>query len=69
MPNIALPKAVKPLGFFREVTDELKKVVWPTKDETVRLTGIVIGISIIVALYIGAADYIFTLLLGLIIKR
>lgn len=69
MQNVALPKLVNPLNFFNEVRDELKKVVWPTKDETIRLTGIVIGISVIVALFIGAADYIFTMLLGLIIKR
>ncbi len=69
MQNVALPKKVNPLNFFSEVKDELKKVVWPTKDETIRLTGIVIGISVVVALFIGAADYIFTMLLGLIIKR
>ena len=69
MQNVALPKRVNPLNFFSEVRDELKKVVWPTKVETIRLTGIVIGISIVVALFIGAADYIFTMLLGLIIKR
>lgn len=69
MSNVILPKSVNPLTFLREVQDELKKVVWPTRSETIRLTAIVIGISVVVAVFIGIADYVFTILLGLIIKR
>ncbi len=69
MQNVALPKGINPLTFFNEVKDELKKVVWPTRSETIRLTGIVIGISLAVALFIGAADYIFTILLGAILRK
>ncbi len=59
----------KPLSFFGEVKSELSKVVWPTKEETIRLTGIVIVISIVVGLFIGSLDYLLTMLTGLIIKR
>ena len=34
--------ATTPVNFLREVRDELKKVVWPTRDEVIRLTGVVI---------------------------
>jgi len=41
------------------VTDlmgELKKVTWPTRENTIRLTLVVIGISLIIGLYIGIID-------------
>lgn len=60
--------ATTPVNFFKEVKDELKKVVWPTRAEVVRLTSIVILVSIGVGLFLGLMDYIFTGLLGIIIK-
>lgn len=57
-----------PVTFFREIYDELKKVVWPTRAEIVRLTGVVILISVIMGLYIGGLDYIFTQAIQAIIK-
>jgi preprotein translocase subunit SecE len=43
-------------GFFGDLMEELKKVSWPTRAQTVRLTLIVIGISLIIGLYIGIID-------------
>jgi len=48
-----------PVRFIREVIAELKKVTWPTRAETIKLTVIVIAISLIVGLFIGALDMIF----------
>jgi preprotein translocase subunit SecE len=56
-----------PRAFLQETYDELKKVVWPTRDEVVRLTIIVIFISVAVGLYIGGLDYVFTKLMGLLL--
>jgi preprotein translocase subunit SecE len=61
--------ATTPVGFLKEVRDELKKVVWPTRDEIIRLTGVVILVSVIVGLFLGATDFILTKLIGLIIAR
>lgn len=62
--------ATTPANFLREVLDELKKVVWPTKEEVVRLTGVVILISVGVGLFLGGADFILTKLIELlVIKR
>ncbi|MEA3354982.1 MAG: preprotein translocase subunit SecE, partial [Patescibacteria group bacterium] len=47
---------------------ELKKVVWPTKKEVVKMTGIVIAVSLIVGSLIGGLDLFFTKIIGLIIK-
>ncbi|CAN5144012.1 hypothetical protein BH11PAT1_BH11PAT1_2000 [soil metagenome] len=45
-----------PITFIQETREELKQVVWPKRTETIRLTGIVIIISITVALYISGID-------------
>jgi len=57
-----------PVKFFRETYDELKLVKWPTRQNVINLTGVVILISILVGLYIGGLDYLFTKLTELIIK-
>ncbi len=60
--------ATSPITFLKEVQDELKKVVWPTKDEVIRLTGVVILVSLIVGLFLGGADFVFTKLMEVFIK-
>jgi len=45
--------------FFKEVRTEMKKVNWPTRQELLRYTLIVIGASVIVAAFLGALDYLF----------
>jgi preprotein translocase subunit SecE len=60
--------ATTPIAFLTEVRDELKKVVWPTRDEIIRLTALVVIISLIVGFFLGGLDYIFTKAMALIIK-
>lgn len=57
----------KPIRFAKEAISELKKVVWPTKKQVVRLTLVVIVVSVIAGLLMGGMDFIFTKLLALII--
>jgi len=57
-----------PTVFLKEVRGEMKSVSWPSKQETTRLTGVVIGISLIVAIFIGILDFLFTNLITLVIK-
>ena len=52
-----------PVVFLKETYEELKKVVWPSRPDVIRLTGIVIFISFIVGLYIGTLDFVFTTIL------
>ncbi|MBI3631603.1 MAG: preprotein translocase subunit SecE [Candidatus Staskawiczbacteria bacterium] len=42
--------------FFKEVKTELYKVTWPTKNETLRYTVIIIGLSLIFAVFFGGFD-------------
>jgi len=51
---------MKVLDFLNEVKVELTKVVWPTRDQTIRLTFIVILITVMVAFFVGGIDYILT---------
>lgn len=60
---------IKPLAFFKEVKAELLKVSWPSKEQTFKLTLIVIGISIVVGLFVGGLDIFFTKITELLIKK
>jgi preprotein translocase subunit SecE len=53
-----------PITFLRQTYDELRKVKWPTRAEAIRLTIVVIIISLGIGLYIGALDYLLTKLMG-----
>ena len=50
--------------FLKEVGTEMKKVNWPTRQETIRYTLIVIGVSVVVAAFLGSLDLLFTFLLN-----
>ena len=45
--------------YIKESIEEMKKVTWPTKKETYHYTILIIGISLSVALFLGALDYGF----------
>lgn len=66
--SVGLAAKVKPLVFLKEVQTELKKVDWPKKDQATRLTLIVVGISVLTAVFLGGFDFFFTKLMALIIK-
>ncbi|MEK7633470.1 MAG: preprotein translocase subunit SecE [Patescibacteria group bacterium] len=56
------------INFATDVIDELKKVTWPTKSETIRLTAIVIIVSLIIGLYVGIIDILLAKGLEIITK-
>ena len=43
--------------FLKEVKIELKKVVWPTRKDTIASTSVVIILVIIIALFLGLVDF------------
>ena len=55
------------LKFIGEARGELKKVSWPTRQMTIRYTGIVIVASLAVGMVIGGIDYLFTKILERVI--
>jgi preprotein translocase SecE subunit len=46
---------------------ELKKVAWPTRETVIRLTLLVLGVSIAVGIYIYSLDRVFNTLLNLVL--
>jgi preprotein translocase subunit SecE len=54
--------------FFNDVYVEMQKVAWPSRDELMGSTAVVIIMSLIMAIFIGAVDRILNLLIGTLIK-
>ncbi len=50
-------------GFLQETRQELRHINWPTRQEATRLTAFVVILSIALAVFLGAFDYIFTFIL------
>jgi len=46
-------------AFVGDTVSELRKVVWPTRQETLRLTIMVLIVCITIGLFLGALDYGF----------
>lgn len=53
------------LKFIRESFEEFKKVDWPKREVAFRLTGYVIGVSLLVGLFVVGLDYVFKELLSI----
>lgn len=69
LPTVAKLPNIPPIKFIKEVVTELKKVTWPTRDETVKLTAVVIAISVIVGIFIGSLDYTLVSITSLLFKK
>jgi preprotein translocase subunit SecE len=53
--------------FLRNSWEELKRVQWPDRRQVAQATGVVIVFVVIIGLYLGAADYVFSKLVDAII--
>lgn len=56
-------------NFFKESREEFRHVNWPTRQEAIRLTSVVVGISIGLSAFLGVFDYVFTTLVKTLITR
>ena len=50
-------------AFLVAVREELKKVTWPTRDELVKATRMILVLSIVLGITIGLMDYVLQLIL------
>jgi preprotein translocase subunit SecE len=53
--------------YLKETKGELKHVSWPTKNQAVLFTVIVVVFSLVTAAFLGAFDYVFTMAVKLFI--
>jgi preprotein translocase SecE subunit len=51
-------------SYIVESKQEFKRVNWPTKQETGRMTLVVVVFSLATAAFLGALDFVFRYLLG-----
>ena len=56
-------------AIVRDIIDELRKVVWPTREEAFRLTLMVIAVMVVVGIFLGAIDYGFSELVAKVFLR
>lgn len=59
----------KVIKFIKESFEELKKVEFPSKKEALRLTGYVIGVSLVTGVLVTLLDYLFKEFLTFIITK
>lgn len=55
--------------FFREAWTELKKVVWPSRRLTIRLTLGVLAVTFVIAGIVAGLDYLFNKFLSFLVER
>lgn len=61
------PVISRVVNYIREIISELRRVVWPAREETRRLTVMVIAIAATIGLFLGAIDLGFNHLVNLIL--
>ncbi len=54
--------------FLREVKIELKKVVFPSKDEVIGSTKVVIVLVVMIALFLGTVDMLLTKFIAIVVR-
>ena len=59
---------MKIVSFLKDVRSEMAKVVWPTRQQTIELTVLVLAVSIIIGAYIAGLDFIFTKSVDFLLK-
>lgn len=54
--------------YFNDTTQELKKVAWPSRDELIGSTIVVVVMSVLVSIFIGVVDQVLNGLVNLLVK-
>lgn len=54
--------------YFKDTRAEISKVTWPTREEGVRLTWVVIVVTIISAIFLFGVDSVFSFLIATLLR-
>ncbi len=60
---------VNPVSFLKEVKEELGKVAWPSREQTIRYTVLVVIVAVGVGIFLGGLDYILTAVTAFLLGR
>lgn len=52
----------------RETSSELKKVTWPTRQDAIQLTLLVLAVVLVSSAFLGFLDFLFARLVGFVIS-
>jgi len=55
-------------NYVKETRAEMSHVNWPSRQETVRFTLMVIAVSLATAILLGVSDFVFSKLLTLLVR-
>jgi preprotein translocase subunit SecE len=66
VPKLRTDRGLK--NFFQEIGREMKKVNWPTRAETNRLTGVVLAVCLLLVVVLTALSYAFDLIVKFIVQ-
>lgn len=59
----------KLFNYIKESFEELKRVNWPARKEAIRLTVMVLSVSVGVGLYVSGLDFLFTRAIEFLLSR
>lgn len=54
--------------YLKDTRGELRKTSWPTREQATRLTLIVLAVTVVMAAFLGALDFVFAQLIRLIVS-
>jgi len=54
--------------FVREVIAEFRKVTWPSRQELINSTVVVIAVTVVVALFLGSVDIVLAKIVEAILR-
>ena len=66
--KVAQQKTNRISRYFRETAGELRKVNWPTRQEAINLTTIVLIVIAVMSIFLGILDIIFAELFALLLS-
>lgn len=70
--QVRLTQEVQPenrfIQFYRETAAELRKVVWPTRDQATNLTIIVVIVVVVMSLFLGGIDALLSIILQFVLR-
>ncbi|WP_043839677.1 preprotein translocase subunit SecE [Muricoccus aerilatus] len=55
-----------PAGYLRDVRQEISRVTWPSRKETLITTGLVLALSVLAAIFFLVADWLIQLMMRLL---
>jgi len=59
---------MKVISFLQEAKAEFRRVTWPGRDKTIRLTTAVLAVTVGMALLAASFDYLFNLMIQMLVR-